>query len=86
MTSLLPLRPGNFHRTRSFFFPHAASMQGMGFAVCGVYLIDAHFMVDPSKFVSGALLCLSTMISLVRREAPCVIVFVHNALPPLLAH
>lgn len=38
----------------------------MGFAVCGVYLIDAHFMVDPSKFVSGALLCLSTMISLVR--------------------
>jgi len=36
----------------------------LGFAVCGVYLIDAHFMVDPSKFVAGALLCLSTMIAL----------------------
>lgn len=33
-------------------------------SVCGVYLIDAHFMVDPSKFVAGALLCLSTMIAL----------------------
>lgn len=36
----------------------------LGFAVCGVFLIDAHFMVDPSKFVAGALLCLSTMIAL----------------------
>jgi hypothetical protein len=43
-------------------------VQGLGYAACGVYLIDAHFMVDPSKFVSGCLLCLSTMVSLVRQE------------------
>ncbi|EWM28720.1 gpn-loop gtpase 3 [Nannochloropsis gaditana] len=36
----------------------------LSLSVCGVYLIDAHFMVDPSKFVAGALLCLSTMIAL----------------------
>jgi hypothetical protein len=52
----------------TFTFPYrrgGQQHQGMGYAVCGVYLIDAHFMVDPSKFISGALLCLSTMISLV---------------------
>lgn len=43
--------------------------QGLGYAVCGMYLIDAHFMVDPSKFVSGCLLCLSTMVSLVSGRA-----------------
>ena len=39
-------------------------MKGLGYMICGVYLIDANFMLDPSKFISGTLLCLSTMVAL----------------------
>ena len=39
-------------------------LQGWGIRVCGVYLIDALFMEDTSKFVSGTLTALSTMVQL----------------------
>ena len=32
--------------------------------VCGVFLIDSHFMVDGGKFISGALAALSVMVNL----------------------
>jgi Conserved hypothetical ATP binding protein len=34
-----------------------------GFTVCGVYALDATFMGDPAKFISGTLLSLSAMVS-----------------------
>lgn len=34
------------------------------FRVCGVFLIDSHFMVDGAKFLSGAMAALSVMINL----------------------
>jgi hypothetical protein len=32
--------------------------------VCGVFLIDSHFMVDGGKFISGAMAALSVMVNL----------------------
>lgn len=34
------------------------------FNVCGVFLIDAQFLVDASKFASGVLSALSAMVTL----------------------
>jgi len=42
----------------------AEQLQMWGLRVCAVYLIDATFIVDASKFISGALLCLSAMLQL----------------------
>ncbi|XP_064612878.1 GPN-loop GTPase 3-like [Liolophura sinensis] len=39
-------------------------LQQWDFRVCGVYLIDSQFMIEPSKFVSGMLTALSTMVNL----------------------
>merc|ERR1712146_10349 len=41
-----------------------SKIKNLGYNICGVYLIDANFMLDPSKFISGTLLCLSTMVAL----------------------
>lgn len=38
-----------------------------GYRIVGLYLIDAHFLADPAKFVSGVLACLSAM---TRMELP----------------
>ncbi|KAG5179356.1 GPN-loop GTPase [Tribonema minus] len=35
-----------------------------GYTVCGVYALDATFMGDPAKFISGTLLSLSAMVQL----------------------
>ncbi|CAM9789675.1 unnamed protein product [Chrysoparadoxa australica] len=35
-----------------------------GYQVCGVFTLDATFMTDASKFISGTLLCLSAMVQL----------------------
>ncbi|KAI8504945.1 GPN-loop GTPase 3 [Branchiostoma belcheri] len=40
------------------------TLQHWDFRVCGVFLIDSQFMVDPSKFLSGALSALSAMVTL----------------------
>lgn len=32
-----------------------------GYHLCGVFLLDSQFMIDPSKFLSGALVALSAM-------------------------
>merc|ERR1712137_1266 len=39
-------------------------LQRMNYFVCSVYLLDPHFMSDSSKLISGALLCLTSMIQL----------------------
>ena len=39
-------------------------LQSWNFRVCGVFLIDSHFMVDGSKFLSGAMAALSAMVNL----------------------
>lgn len=39
-------------------------LQQWDFRVCGVYLIDSQFLIEPSKFVSGMLTALSTMVNL----------------------
>eukprot|EP01119_Soliformovum_irregulare_P015682 TRINITY_DN4446_c0_g1_i1.p1 TRINITY_DN4446_c0_g1~~TRINITY_DN4446_c0_g1_i1.p1 ORF type:complete len:280 (-),score=60.72 TRINITY_DN4446_c0_g1_i1:253-1092(-) len=46
-----------------------SSLQEWGYRVCGVYLLDSHFIDDPSKFMAGTLMCLSAM---VRLELPHV--------------
>ena len=40
------------------------TLQNWNFRICGVFLIDAQFMIEASKFVSGVLTALSTMVSL----------------------
>ncbi|XP_041349052.1 GPN-loop GTPase 3-like [Gigantopelta aegis] len=40
------------------------TLQNWNFRICGVFLIDAQFMIEASKFVSGVLAALSTMVSL----------------------
>eukprot|EP00003_Mantamonas_plastica_P003678 TRINITY_DN1289_c0_g1_i2.p1 TRINITY_DN1289_c0_g1~~TRINITY_DN1289_c0_g1_i2.p1 ORF type:complete len:225 (+),score=63.92 TRINITY_DN1289_c0_g1_i2:587-1261(+) len=40
------------------------SIQRYGYRMCGVYLLDSQFLCDASRFMSGALLCLSAMIQL----------------------
>lgn len=39
-------------------------LQKLNFHICGVFLIDVQFMVDTSKFLSGALATLSVMVNL----------------------
>ena len=39
-------------------------LQSWNFRVCGVFLIDSHFMVDGAKFISGAMAALSAMVNL----------------------
>lgn len=39
-------------------------LKKLNYMICSVYLLDSHFITDSSKFVSGALLCLSSMIQL----------------------
>lgn len=39
-------------------------LQAWNFRVCGVFLIDAQFLIDASKFVSGVMCALSTMVNL----------------------
>jgi len=41
-----------------------SELQRMGFRVAAVYLLDSQFAADPSKFISGALCCLSAMTQL----------------------
>ena len=40
------------------------ALRSWDYAVCGLYLIDSHFMSDSGKFISGALMCLSAMLQL----------------------
>jgi hypothetical protein len=39
-------------------------LQNWNFRVCGVFLVDAQFCVEQSKFLSGMLTALSSMIQL----------------------
>ena len=39
-------------------------LQGQGWSVCSVYLLDAQFVTDPTKFISGCMTCLSAMVQL----------------------
>ncbi|CAC5397042.1 GPN [Mytilus coruscus] len=39
-------------------------LQRMDFRICGTFLIDSQFMIEASKFVSGVLTALSTMVTL----------------------
>jgi len=39
-------------------------LQAWDFRVCGVFLVDAQFMIEASKFVSGVMCALSTMVNL----------------------
>jgi GPN-loop GTPase len=39
-------------------------LKRMGFYLCSVCLVDSTFIVDESKFFAGALMALSTMMSL----------------------
>lgn len=39
-------------------------LQNWNFRVCGVFLVDAQFCVEESKFLSGMLTALSSMIQL----------------------
>ncbi|PRP76936.1 hypothetical protein PROFUN_06214 [Planoprotostelium fungivorum] len=40
------------------------AIQGLGYRVCGVFLLDSQFVIEPSKFVSGTLSSLSSMVRL----------------------
>jgi hypothetical protein len=42
----------------------AAQLSMWGYRACSVYLLDALFVMEPSKFISGCLLSLSSMIQL----------------------
>jgi GTPase SAR1 family protein len=42
----------------------AEALQQAGYRVCGLYLLDSQFITDASKFISGALSCLSAMVRL----------------------
>lgn len=42
----------------------AVDLQSWNYNVCAVFLLDATFITDPAKFVSGALLSLSAMVQL----------------------
>jgi len=39
-------------------------LRSSNFYICGVFLIDAQFLVDASKFASGVLSALSAMVNL----------------------
>jgi GTPase SAR1 family protein len=40
------------------------TLQNWGYNVCGVYLLDSHFVTDAPKFISGTLAVLSAMVQL----------------------
>lgn len=40
------------------------TLQKWDFRICGVFLVDSQFMIEPSKFISGVLTALSTMVNL----------------------
>ncbi|XP_062589803.1 GPN-loop GTPase 3-like [Saccostrea cucullata] len=40
------------------------TLQKWDFRICGVFLVDSQFMIEPSKFISGILTALSTMVNL----------------------
>ena len=40
------------------------ALQSWDYKVCATFLLDTHFMLDASKFFSGALVTLSTMVAL----------------------
>lgn len=40
------------------------TLQTWNFRVCGVFLVDSHFMVDANTFLSGAMAALSVMVNL----------------------
>ncbi|XP_022341179.1 GPN-loop GTPase 3-like [Crassostrea virginica] len=42
----------------------AETLQKWDFRICGVFLVDSQFMIEPSKFISGILTALSTMVNL----------------------
>ena len=44
-------------------------LQAWNFRVCGIFVLDSHFMVDGCKFLSGAMATLSCMVNL---ELPAV--------------
>ena len=44
-------------------------LQAWNFRVCGIFVLDSHFMVDGGKFLSGAMATLSCMVNL---ELPAV--------------
>jgi len=39
-------------------------LRDQGWSVCAVYLLDAQFITDPTKFISGCMTCLSAMVQL----------------------
>ena len=39
-------------------------LQGQGWSLCAVYLLDAQFITDPTKFIAGCMTCLSAMVQL----------------------
>lgn len=40
------------------------TLHNWGYRVCGVYLLDSHFITDSTKFISGTLAVLSAMVQL----------------------
>jgi len=44
-------------------------LQHWNFRICGIFVLDSHFMVDGGKFISGAMAALSAMVNL---ELPAV--------------
>ncbi len=46
-----------------------SALQAWNFRLCGVFLLDTHFLLDIGKFFSGCLVALSAMVGL---EIPCL--------------
>jgi len=42
----------------------ADTLQAANFRICGIFVLDSHFMVDGGKFISGAMTALSVMVNL----------------------
>lgn len=40
------------------------ALQNLNFQICSVFLVDAQFMVDGAKFMSGTMAALSVMVNL----------------------
>ena len=40
------------------------TLQAWNFRICGIFVLDCHFMVDGNKFISGAMAALSVMVNL----------------------
>ena len=41
-----------------------AKLHSWGFQICGIFLLESQFMIEPSKFVSGMMSALSAMVNL----------------------